>query len=292
MTAETLDAITMTFKSVGLTARTDKKEALDLVEKLLHLLEEKGLNTVVDPEIAEHINRADVAVPLEDWRQDFIITIGGDGTILRTCIHVPKPEPPILAINMGERGFLAEVFPNDALEAVDRILKGKFALERCKKLAASVEGESLPDALNEVFISADTPVKLLYATLWKDGTQILGCRADGILVASQTGSTGYSIAAGGPVLDPETNVFVVTPVCPLTPFPPVVFSENSTLTVKLEKPRNVLVVVDGHYRKLVEKRKPRVTITKSNNITTFIRFKREFYRRLKSRLLYPKRRRC
>lgn len=280
----------MAFQSVGLTTRTDKKKALDLAEKLLNHLEKKGLSIVVDPEIAKRIGKADIAVPLEEWKPDFIVTIGGDGTILRTCIHIPKPEPPILAINMGERGFLAEVSPKDAVLAVDRSLNGKFTLERCKKLAASVEGEALPDALNEVFISADAPVKLLYASLWKDGDQILDCRADGILVASQTGSTGYSIAASGPVLDPGTDVFVLTPVCPLTQFPPIVFSENSTITIEVKRPNSVLVVVDGHYRKLVEKRNPHVTVTKSDNVTSFIRFKKQFYQRLKGRLLYPKRR--
>jgi NAD+ kinase len=284
--------MTMAFKSVGLTARTDKKKALDLAKKILDHLEEKKLNVIVDPEIAERINKADIAVSLEEWKPDFIITVGGDGTILRTCIHVPKPEPPILAINMGERGFLAEVSPEDTFPAIDRTLKEEFMLERCKKLSAFIEGEALPDALNEVFISADAPVKLLYADLWKDGDRILDCRADGILVASPTGSTGYSVAAGGPVLDPETAVFVLTPVCPLTPFPPIVFSENSTLTMEIERPHTVLVVVDGHYRRLVEKRKPRITVTKSDNVTSFIRFKEEFYRRLKSRLLYPKGKLC
>ncbi len=282
----------MAFKTVGLTARNDKKKALDLTSKLLNHLEEKGLNIFVDPEIAKQINKIDMAVPLERWKPDFIITIGGDGTILRTCIHIPKPEPPILAINMGVRGFLAEVSPKEALTAVDKSLRGEFRLERCKKLAASVEDEALPDALNEVFISADAPVKLLYANLWKNGCRILDIRADGLLVASQTGSTGYSIAAGGPVLDPETDVFVITPVCPLTPFPPIVFSKNSTLTVEIERPRNALIVVDGYYRKLVERRKPRVTVTESKNVTSFIRFRGEFYGRLKSRLLYPKGGRC
>ncbi len=284
--------MSMAFKSAGITTRNDKKMALNLTEKLLSHLEEKGLNIVVDPEIAERINRMDIAVPLEEWRQDFIVTVGGDGTILRTCIQIPKPEPPILAINMGERGFLAEVAPKDAIAALERSLRGEFMLERCKKLAASVEGEVLPDALNEVFISADAPVKLLYANLWKDGERILAIRADGLLVASQTGSTGYSIAAGGPVLDPETSVFVITPVCPLTPFPPTVFSENTTITVEIERPRTALVVVDGYYRRTITKRKPQVKITTSPNVTSLIRFKKEFYDRLKSRLLYPKGAQC
>ncbi len=282
----------MAFTSVGLTARTDQEKALDLAKELMGYLEEKRLDILVDPEVAKRIQRIDSASALEEWKPDFIITVGGDGTILRTCIHVPKPEPPILAIDMGERGFLAEVPPKDAKIAIDKSLRGEFTLEHCKKVAASVEGEALPDALNEVFISADAPVKLLYANLWKDGERILEVRADGLLVASQTGSTGYSIAAGGPVLDPETNVFVITPVCPLTPFPPIVFSENATLTVEIERPHSALIVVDGYYRKLVEKQKPHVAITKSKNVTSFIRFRKKFYGRLKDRLLYPKGRRC
>jgi NAD+ kinase len=282
----------LAFKSAGLTARNDKKRAFDIAENLAERLEKRGLSLAVDPEIARCIHREEKAVPLEEWNTDLIVTVGGDGTILRTCIQIPKPEPPILAINMGERGFLAEVTPRDAFQAVDQCLAGKFQLEQCRKIATSVEGETLPDALNEVFISADAPVKLLYANLWKDGGKILDVRADGLLVASQTGSTGYSIAAGGPVLDPETDVFVITPVCPLTPFPPIVFSEDSTLTVEIERPRTALVVVDGYYRRPLKKRKPRVTITKSPNVTSFIRFRKEFYSRLKSRLLYPKGRRC
>jgi NAD+ kinase len=278
----------MAFKSVGVTARNDKQRALNLTRRLLEYLEEKGLDIVVDPELAPYVSNAAVQAPLEEWQPDFILTVGGDGTILRTCMHVPKPEPPILSVNMGERGFLAEVAPNDAFLAIDRCLAGDFFLEQCKKLAVSVAGERFPDALNEVFVSADAPVKLLYASLRKDGAKILTVRADGLLVASQTGSTGYSIAAGGPVLDPDTDVFVVTPVCPLTPFPPVVFSENSTLTIAIDRPRTALVVVDGHYRRLVKKPRPHVRVTKSANTTSFIRFKREFYGRLKSRLLYPK----
>lgn len=282
----------MAFKSVGFTVRNDKKRALDLAKKLLNHLEERGLDIVVDPDVAKRLNKVSLAMPLEDWRPDFIVTVGGDGTILRTCIHIPKPEPPILAINMGERGFLAEVAPRDAVLSIDRSLEGNFLVEKCKKIAVSVEDQALPDALNEVFVSADAPVKLLYASLWKDGDRILDVRADGLLVASQTGSTGYSIAAGGPVLDPETDVFVMTPVCPLTPVPPIVFNEKSKLKVEIERPRNALVVVDGYYRQLLRKQKPHVMVTKSANVTSFIRFKREFYGRLKSRLLYPKGRQC
>jgi NAD+ kinase len=281
----------MSFERVGIAARSDKEEALFLVRKLLEHLEKKGLEVVLDQELGSSVGENVKTLPIKDWNVDFVITIGGDGTILRTCIQIPKPEPPIMAINMGERGFLAEVHPKDATVAVDKSLAGEFEVERCMKLAVSVNGERVPDALNEVYISSDTPVKMLYANIWKNGEQILSCRADGILLASPTGSTGYSAAAGGPVLDPETNVFVITPVCPLVPFPPIVVQGTSSVTVSVEKPRAVLVVVDGHFRKLVEER-PEIKATKSENITSLIRFRGNFYERLKSRLLYPKEERC
>lgn len=279
----------MIFKSVGLTARTDNQEALVLAEKIFRYALEKGFTVFLDSETAKQLNQSKAAtIPFKDWHPDFIITIGGDGTILRTCISIPKPEPPILAINMGERGFLAEVQPKDAIPAFDKIIDGQYDLERCWKLSASIEEEELPDALNEVYISADAPVKLLYTNLFKDKKRILSCRADAILVASPTGSTGYSIAAGGPVLDPQSKVFVVTPVCPLTQFPPIVLSETSIFSIEVERPKTIQIVIDGYYRKSIKKTNPKITIRKSDNITSFIRFRKEFYSRLKERLLYPK----
>ncbi len=282
----------MTLKSIGLTARTDKQEALVLAEKLFHHALEKGLKAFFDTETAKQLDKSSNAIPFEGWHPDFIVAIGGDGTILRTCISIPKPEPPILGINMGERGFLTEVQPKDALSAVDKILDGQFDLEFCWKLSATIEDEKLPDALNEVYISADAPVKLLYANLLKDKNRILSCRADAILVASPTGSTGYSIAAGGPVLDPQSQVFVITPVCPLTQFPPIVLSENSILTVEVERPKNIQLIIDGHHKRSVNITKPQIIIRKSDNVTSFIRFRKEFYSRLKERLLFSKGTNC
>ena len=171
-------------------------------------------------------------IPLSEMKTDFIITIGGDGTILRTCITVPKPEPPILTINMGVRGFLTEVEPKNACEAVDRILQGDYKIEKCAKLSVTVGKEKLPDALNDVVISACEPSKILYTQICKDEKPILKCQADGLIVATQTGSTGYSLSAGGPVLDQEVDAFVLTPICSLTVFRSLVFPADSTINLQ------------------------------------------------------------
>ena len=273
---------------MGIVARVDRKGAMKFAAKLIAHLEEKGLSVFLEPKLAERTKKADNALPLEKMKTDLIITVGGDGTILRTCLLIPKPEPPILAINMGVRGFLAEVTPKEGLNAVDRCLEGRFTLERCMKLTSFIGDVRLPDALNEVFITSSTPAKLLYARIWKDGTAVAECRADGMVVASQVGSTGYSLSGGGPVLDPEVDAFVLTPVCPLTVFHPIVFSAESAISIELLKPKRAVVVIDGHFKTRIEPKHPRITITKSEYESSFVRFKGDFYHRLKGRLLFSR----
>jgi len=273
------------FKSVGLVARFDKRTAIKLAEDLAKYLRGKGLEVYVEDTLAKKMNTKENSAPLEKMKTDFIITIGGDGTILRTCVSIPKPEPPILAINMGVRGFLTEVEPKQAFTAVDKCLKGQFTIEKCMKLSINADNIKFPDALNEVLISADEPAKLLYARILKDNEPILNCQADGLMVATQTGSTGYSLSAGGPVLDPGVNAFVLTPVCALSVFRSVVFPADSSLTVDVIRPRKVLIVVDGHHRQISSKI-PNLTVTRSKHETSFIRFKENFYNRLRSRLLF------
>jgi len=276
------------FNTVGIVARVDQKKALDFATELTNHLETKGLVVSLEPRLARHAEKIDAAVSLEEMKTDLIITVGGDGTILRTCLLIPKPEPPILAINMGVRGFLTEVPPEKGFEAVDKCLDGKFHLERCMKLASSIGDKRLPDALNEVLITSHAPPKLLYAKIWKDETAVAECRADGMIVASQVGSTGYSLSAGGPVLDPDLDAFVFTPICPLTVFHPIVVPAQNTVTVELLKPKRALVVLDGHHRTGMEPKNPRIRILKSEHESSFVRFEDSFYRRLKSRLLFSR----
>ena len=273
------------FKSAGLVARCDKKQALELAKEVAEYLKNKGLEIYIEDATAEKINMQAKTVPLKNMKTDFIITIGGDGTILRTCLAVPKSKP-ILAINMGVRGFLTEVEPKEAYSALDRTLNGDFKIEKCTKLAVSTDGKALPDALNDVVISAGEPSKILYTQIYKDDEPILKCQADGLIVSTQTGSTGYSLSAGGPVLDPEMEAFVLTPICSLTVFRSIVFSADSKVTIEAIRPKEVLVLIDGNYRQVVTSKNPTLTITRSKNVASFIRFKDDFYHRLRSRLLF------
>ena len=271
---------------MGLVARYDKKSALKLAEELANYLKEKGLKVYVEESVADKLSTKEEFLSLEKMKTDFVITIGGDGTILRTCINLPKPTPPLLAINMGVRGFLTEIEPKDAYQAVERILKNDYKIEECPNLSVSTGNEMLPDALNDVVLSSGEPSRIFYAEICKDGKPILRSQADGLIIATQTGSTGYSLSAGGPVLDREVKGFVLTPICSLTVFHSLVFPADSIITFNVIRPKEMLVLVDGNYRKLVQADEPTLRITRSKNITRFIRFESDFYDRLRNRLLF------
>jgi NAD+ kinase len=274
------------FKSVGLVARYDKKQAMKLAKELAEYLKSRGLEVYIEDTLMGKGNFPAKTIPLQSMKTDFVITIGGDGTILRACLSLPQPEPPILAVNMGVRGFLTEVEPKGACGAVEKILKGEFKIEKCAKLAVSTDGQMMPDALNDVVISAGEPSKILYTQIYKDDEPILKCQADGLIASTQTGSTGYSLSAGGSVLDPEVDAFVLTPICSLTVFRSLVFSADSKVTIEAIRPKEMLVLVDGNYRQLVKSKSAKLTITRSKNVTSFIRFEDDFYHRLRSRLLF------
>jgi NAD+ kinase len=275
------------FKTVGLVARYDKKAALKLAEELAEHLAKKGLKVYFEDTLLGKVVAPQAEmISLEKMQTDFIITIGGDGTILRTCITIAKPEPPLLTVNMGERGFLAEIEPKNAHESVDKILRGEYKIEKCAKLSVVAGGKSFPDALNDVVISAGEPSSILSAQICKDGKPILKCQADGLIIATPTGSTGYSLSAGGPVLDSGVGTFVITPICSLTAFPSIVFPADSTITLNVFRPKEVLISIDGKYRKLVSDQDSTLKVTVSKNSTSFIRFEVDFYDRLRNRLLF------
>jgi len=274
------------FKSVGIIARYDKRNAIKLAEDIAEYMNKKGLEVYFEQTLKGKVKRKGNFQQPQDMKTDLIITIGGDGTILRACVAIPKPEPPILAINMGVRGFLTEASPKEAYTAIERCLKGDYITEKCAKISIIADNKKIPDALNEALITVDEPVKLLYARVSKDGEHVLDCQADGLMIATQTGSTGYSLSAGGPVLDPRVDAFVLTPICSLSVLRSIVFPSDSKITVEVLRPKRIMVVVDGAYRHIVESKNPRITVTRSKNETVFIRFRENFYNRLRSRLIF------
>jgi NAD+ kinase len=226
------------------------------------------------------------ATPLERMAADVYVAVGGDGTILLTLHHTDRP---VLAVNAGGIGFLSEVEPKYALNAVERILRGDFRVEERAKVACQLDDQRLPDAANEVTVQSSQIAKLIKFRIEINGEVTDTLRGDGVIVATATGSTGYSLSVGGPILHPSVDAVVVSPIAPFRlGARPLVIPYTSTVRITLlerrlgsEKPAKV--VVDGHHSTDMAPNEA-VTVTPSERRARFVRFNGGFYDRVRTKL--------
>jgi NAD+ kinase len=179
--------------------------------------------------------------------------LGGDGTLLAGGALAADRKVPLLGINLGHLGFLTSCAPADALVAVERALAGELPLEERLRLRVDVvrgSGETLTRfACNDAVVSQGALARLIELDAFLDGRRITRYRADGLIVATPTGSTAYTLAAGGPIVTPEVRAFVVTPICPHTlTNRPVVVPATAKVSVRLGSPaEHVQLTVDGQW---------------------------------------------
>lgn len=271
----------------GVVARRDKEEALKLAYRVYDFLKVSGYDVVVDVETYEHLPEFDPGdvLPLEEFDVDFIIVIGGDGTILRVE-HKTRKDFPILSVNMGTLGFLTEVEPHETFFALSRLLEGDYHIDERMKIRTYIDGEnSVPDALNEDAILTGIPGKIVHLKYYVDGGLADELRSDGLIISTPTGSTGYSLSAGGPFVDPRLELFVVAPLNPiaLASRPMVVPSTSEIEVVSLPPERELILSVDGQFYTRLEPGTV-IKVRKSPRKTKFVRFSKEVYPRYPLRL--------
>lgn len=255
---------------VALVSRLDEPKALEVAATLAKQLRKEGISVIAEIELAKRA-RLGGGRDLTDLKADLIVTVGGDGTVLKTSMSIPEPETPILAVNMGRRGYLTEVEPSKAKRAVELFMKGKCRLEKRTKLAVHLNGTHVVDALNELVVASGSPSKMLDLRLAVDSEPLLEFRGDGLIVSTATGSTAYALSAGGPIVDSSLDAFVVTFICPLESLRPTVLSMDRSLSIQLANPKlRALVVADGRFqRELTQDVK--LAIRKAQHSTVFVR---------------------
>lgn len=270
-------------KKVGIISRCDREDVISFVRELVKHLESKA-ELFIDSSTAEKLHYK--ATPIAEMRSkgvEFIISIGGDGTVLRGIQKMNDPLP-ILGINMGTIGFLVDVSPEDSFEVIDKVLSG-FEVEERSRLAIRMNHEVLPPATNEVVIITASPAKMLSYRIFVDENQLEELRADGVVFATPTGSTAYAMSAGGPMLDPRVDGTVIVPLAPfkLSARPWVVPAE-SKITVELTLPKKALVVIDGQFTTAIEEDN-KIYITKADKPARFVKARKEgFYEKVRSKL--------
>jgi len=264
---------------IGIVARLEIPEALKIARKVLKLLAKEEI--LLERGLAKKLRKRGVEARMLR-KADAIITIGGDGTVL--FAQQQAPETPILGINLGERGFLADVKPNEAERALRMLATGELPIVERERLVGEAAGKRLPDALNDAVVCSAQAGRTLTLKVSVDGKVALDVRGDGVIVATPTGSTAYALAAGGPVIDPRLKVFVVAPICPSHPKTnPFVVPINSRIEIELTRPeRKAFVIVDGQVAAKLEPRE-KTTLYRSKRPARFFKWG-EFYRNVREKL--------
>jgi NAD+ kinase len=259
----------MTLK-VGLVSKLDDPKAVEVASTIAKQLRKKGISVSAELELAKR-GRLGGGKDLADLKSDLIVTVGGDGTVLKTCMSISDPATPILAVNMGRRGYLTEVEPKQALQAVELFAKGKTRLEKRTKLAVYLDGSHVVDALNELVVSSGSPSKMLEYRILVGSEPLLQSRGDGVIVSTPTGSTAYALSAGGPVMDFSVDAYAITFICPLEFIRPRVISMTRPLSIQLVNPKQMaLVVADGRFQREL-KSNVKLVVRKSEQSAVFVR---------------------
>ncbi|MBI5458463.1 NAD(+) kinase [Methanobacterium sp.] len=270
---------------MGLVARSDIKGAVELAQEIADFLTEKEVDIVLDTPLAMELEKyQDKQCELKDMDVDMVVAIGGDGTILRTQSYISHKKIPLIGINMGTVGFLTEIDPENAFTAIEAVLAGNYFVEKRNQLLVWHNHE-LPPALNEVVLMTRKPAKMLHIQISVDDEIMEELRADGLIIATPSGSTAYSMSAGGPIIDPRVEAFVIVPICPFKlGARPTVVSDGSTIKVKLlREGKKAIAVIDGQFEEEINYM-DEIIFHKSDNCAYFVRLTKDFYRKVREKL--------
>lgn len=283
----------------GILGNTEKPELLTVSRDLLRFLHDQRLSFLVHYALASWLREHSVQIdehqvcPEVDLHRkcDVIIALGGDGTMLTAARIVGSSEVPILGVNLGKLGFLAEVSISELEEAIREVVKGEYAIEKRTTLMATseVDGKQLV-ALNEVVVDKGSSARMIEMETYVDEDYLGTYAADGLIIATPTGSTAYSMASGGPIISPGSNVLVLTPVSPhsLTSRPIVLPDQKTIRVVVHSASRKVHITADGQLEEFYEAPTSFRIQRGSNCIRLIKRRKRTYYEVLRAKLLWGK----
>lgn len=270
------------FKHIGILHHPKKPESLDLASAIEHFLHDWGI-----PDIWRNSAWDAKAIQAKLPEVDLLITLGGDGTMLRAARLGAAYDVPMLGVKMGRVGFLAEIFPQDWREPLARMLEGHYWVEERLMVRVRVEhcapngGERVlrceHDALNDVVLSRGSLARIVQISANLDGGYLTTYTCDGLIVSTATGSTAYALAAGGPILPPELRNILVIPVAPhMSMDRAVVLAEGTEIRLRAYSDHTAMLTVDGQFEVEVDD-SDEVIVVGSPNLARFIRMRSRSY---------------
>lgn len=234
------------------------------IEKILDYLAQKGAEIYVENAYYEFLTRSQhidvkAAGVFEDYNfdVDYVISMGGDGTFLKAASRVGAKGTPIIGVNMGRLGFLADVLPGEVEAALDSLYVGECQIEEHVVIQVEAEGGVLagnPFALNDIAVLKRDDASMISIRTQVDGEFLVNYQADGLIVTTSTGSTAYNLSNGGPIIIPQSSSLCLTPVAPHSlNIRPVVINDTAEITLDVEsRSHNYLVAIDGRSERMTE----------------------------------------
>ncbi len=270
----------MAIDCVGIHWNSSKTTGLEVARKLIGLLSGRGVNICLNSSLNVNLGASGFMVDAFE-RCQLLVVLGGDGTILSGLDCAIPYDTPILGVNLGRLGFLSELEPGELNDTViDRLLAEDYAIDA--RTTMTIEGQDHLRffALNDIIVTRATPsVRILSLEYEANGTLVDCISGDGLIVATSTGSTAYSLSAGGPVVLPGLDCFVLTPVCPHTlNARPVVVSADERITVRVLDDRGgAQAVLDGRRVVNLPQDRAEITICRSPRQARFVRLHEKNY---------------
>jgi NAD+ kinase len=286
----------MTMKAVAILSKPSKPELSELIPPLVEWLAKRDYQVIFDQQTAVYVegSRGIERAQLAAMRPEFAIVLGGDGTLLSAARALAPANIPILAVNLGSLGFLTEVPLEDMYSTLDKVLACTCPVDQRTMLACDLirDGEVMHSytALNDVVVNKSAIARLVGFDLSIDDRYVFGYKADGVIVATPTGSTAYSLAAGGPVLMPTVAAFQVTPVCPhsLT-HRPVVVPETSAISIVVRSHGEAaFLTIDGQVGQPL-KDGDQILCRKASHAVKLLQMRQSFFQVLRDKLRWGER---
>ncbi len=239
-------------RSAGIVVKPRHRQSREVAARLVSWLSRKGVEPLIDHQTASLLGRSDgIDRTAMAARSAFLVVVGGVGTLLSVARSMGSARTPILGVNLGSLGFLTEVPLEDLYPALESVLAGRYEIDERMRLRVSiVRGDrelARHDILNDVVINKSALARILNIDVCVDGDYITAYRADGLILCTPTGSTAYSLSAGGPITEPSVAAFILTPICPHTlSNRPLVLPRRSAVELRVRNSHeDVYVTIDG-----------------------------------------------
>lgn len=267
------------------------------IHRLIDSLKARGAEIYIERTFFQYITSAlgmevEVSGVFDNYNfdVDFVISIGGDGTFLRAASMVGSKATPIIGVNTGRLGFLADIHPDEIDHAIAEIADGHYAVEPHAVIMVEADGEIIegsPFALNDIAVLKRDNAAMISVRTCINGEYLVTYQADGLIVSTPTGSTAYGLSNGGPIIVPDADILCLTPVAPHSlNVRPIVINDDSEITLEVEsRSHNFLVAIDGRSEKLLES--TRLTIRKAPYTINIVkRDSRSYFSTLREKMMW------